>query len=179
MLQRSLAARPAFFFMQQAMDGLVPLYLPYVRPSRAWMEILVLVYRWVVRVERPLVLRQTFQMRVLGDQAEALREVVLDWARAAAVLPPPLVPPSPNEAPGTPRTPVNHDDDDDNDGGDDEPLPAVLEYELASSFNRWVYVDVEMQEVILRHFLQVRAANLEYFRAAPSESEREDIEEVD
>ena len=138
------------------------------------MEILVFVYRWVVRVERPLVLRQTFQMRVLGDQAEALREVVLDWARAAAVLPPPLVPQSPNEAPGTPRTPVNHDDDDDgDDDDDDEPRPADLENE------QWVYVDVEMQEVILRHFLHVRAAIPEYFRAAPSESEREDIEEVD
>ena len=62
------------------MDDLLPRYLPFVRPSRAWLEILPHVYRWVVRVERPLLQREVFQARVLEDQARALQGVVGAWA---------------------------------------------------------------------------------------------------
>ena len=73
------------------MDGLVPRYLPFVRPSRVWLQILGFVYRWIVRVERPLLLREAFDARLAATTREALRTVLLQWSDVAFFgEPPPL-----------------------------------------------------------------------------------------
>ena len=58
------------------MDELVHIYIPGVRPSRAWLQILGHVYSWVLRVERPLWVAHRFHERAL------LRRIVHAWEYA-------------------------------------------------------------------------------------------------
>ena len=167
------------------MDGLVPQYLPFVRPSRAWLEILPHVYRWVVRVERPLIRREAFFARVLEDQARALQGVFAGWVDAAQIFPPPLVSSSEPETPpvGSSNSetseagpPLDADED------DDDAILANLQFAALLQIRevRMGAVhpdDTDAQREFLEHL--TRIAQLVDARVPPVEDrEAEEMEEI-